>query len=52
MLPRVTGFANAPNHGARKVFAQAVESGHRYRIKLSAARALVCTVTRRDDWQR
>ena len=27
VLPRVTGFSSAPNRGARKVFAQAVESG-------------------------
>ena len=47
MLPHVTGFANAPNRGVRTVCAQAVESGHRYRIKLSAAHASVCTATRR-----
>ena len=52
MLPHVTGFANAPNHGVRTVCARAVESGRRYRINPSATGASVCTATRRDDWQR
>ena len=47
MLPHVTGFANAPNHGARTVFARAVESGRHCRINPSAARASVCTANSR-----
>ena len=47
MLPRVTGFSSAPNRGARKVYAQAVESGRHYRINPSATGASVCTATRR-----
>ena len=52
VLPRVTGFSSALNRGARTVYARAVESGRRYRINPSVARALECTAIRNADWQR
>ena len=47
--PHVTGFSSAPNRGARKVFAQAVESGRRYRINPSAG---ACLGVHRDSQRR